>query len=122
MQQRLETRGTSGRWGRLRLAFGALVVGVAAAVLALAATGCGESTIDQDDEVNLVQKQLAKDNLKAKSVECPDDVDAKEGETFKCDVTLTNGNTGTYTITVEKVNGDNASLKVTDAQSTGKGG
>jgi len=121
MQQRLETRGTSGRWGRLRPPFVALVAGVAA-VLALAAAGCGESTIDQDDVVNLVQKQLANDNLKAKSVECPDDVEAKEGETFKCDVTLTNGNTGTYTITVENVNDDNASLKVTDAQSTGKGG
>jgi hypothetical protein len=117
MQQRLETRG---RWARLRPASLAVVIGVAA-VLALAATGCGESTIDQDDEVNLVQKQLASDGLKAKSVECPDDVEAKEGETFKCDVTLTNGNTGTYTITVESVNDDNASLKVTDAQSTGKG-
>jgi uncharacterized protein DUF4333 len=97
----------------------AVVIGVAA-VLALAAAGCGTKTIDQDSEVDLVNKQLESDNLKAKSVDCPDDVEAKDGETFQCDITLTNGNTGTYTITVEKVSGDNASLRVTDAKDTTK--
>jgi len=90
------------------------------AVVALAAAGCGTKTIDQGDEVDLVHKQLAQDNLKAKSVECPDDVEAKEGNTFECDVTLTNGDTGVYTITIESVSGDNADLKVTGAKSTGK--
>ena len=90
------------------------------ALVALAAAGCGTKTLDQGDEVDLVNKQLASQDLKAKSVECPDDVEAKEGETFNCDVTLTNGNTGTYTIKVENVNGDNASLQVVDAKSTGK--
>ncbi|HKH14208.1 MAG TPA: DUF4333 domain-containing protein [Solirubrobacterales bacterium] len=92
----------------------------AAAVLAFAAAGCGTKTIDHDSEVDLVNKQLESDNLKAKSIDCPDDVEAKEGETFECDVTLTDGNTGTYTITVEKVSGDNASLRVTDAKNTSK--
>jgi hypothetical protein len=90
------------------------------ALVALAAAGCGTKTLDQGDEVDLVNKQLASQDLKAKSVECPDDVEAKEGETFNCDVTLTNGNTGTYTIKVENVDGDNASLQVVDAKSTGK--
>jgi hypothetical protein len=97
----------------------AVVIGVGA-MLAFAAAGCGTKTIDHDSEVDLVNKQLASDNLKAKSVECPDDVEAKEGETFTCDVTLTNGDTGTYTITIEKVSGDNASLRVTDAKNTTK--
>lgn len=97
----------------------AVVIGVAA-VLALVAAGCGTKTIDHDSEVDLVNKQLASDNLKARSVECPDDVEAKEDETFQCDVTLTDGSTGTYTITVEKVSGDNASLRVTDAKNTTK--
>jgi hypothetical protein len=97
----------------------AVAVGVTAA-LALAAAGCGTKTIDQSSEVDLVNKQLASDKLKAESVDCPDDVEAKEGETFQCDVTLTNGDTGTYTITVEKVSGDNASLRVTDAKNTTK--
>jgi uncharacterized lipoprotein len=97
-----------------------MVVLIAAAALVFAAAGCGTKTIDQSSEVDLVNKQLESENLKAESVDCPDDVEAKEGETFKCDVTLTNGNTGTYTIKVEKVEGDNASLRVVDAQNTTK--
>jgi Domain of unknown function (DUF4333) len=97
----------------------AAVLGVAG-VLALAAAGCGTKTIDHSDEVDLVNKQLDSQNLKAKSVDCPDDVEAKEGETFNCDITLTNGNTGTYAITVEKVSDDNASLRVTGAKNTTK--
>jgi hypothetical protein len=89
-------------------------------VAGLVATGCGTKTIDRSSEVDLVNKQLDSQNLKAKSVECPDDVEAKEGETFECDVTLTNGNTGGYTIKVESVDGDNASLRVTGAHATKK--
>jgi hypothetical protein len=96
-----------------------VVIGVAAA-LALAAAGCGTKTIDQSSEVDLVNKQLAEDNLKAKSVECPDDVEANEGDTFKCDVTLADGRTGTYTIAIKKVEGDSASLQVTGAKDTTK--
>lgn len=88
------------------------------AVVAFAAAGCGTKTLDQSDEVNLVNKQLSSQNLKADSVDCPDDVEAKEGDTFKCDVKLTNGKTGTYTIKITKVNGDNASLQIVDAQNT----
>src|SRR3954453_20747719 len=103
MQQRLERRAAPGGGSRLRPVWAAVAIG-AAAVLALAAAGCGDKTLDQGDEVNLVNKQLASDNLEAKSVDCPDDVDAKEGETFECDVTLTNGHMSTYTIKVQNVN------------------
>jgi Domain of unknown function (DUF4333) len=92
----------------------------AAVALLLGIAACGETTIDQNSEVDLVNKQLADQNLKAKTVDCPDDVEAKEGETFECDVTLTNGNTGTYTIEVKSVNDDNASLQITDAKDTTK--
>lgn len=100
----------------LRVALGLALI----AILAFAAAGCGEKTLDQGDEVDLVNKQLASQNLEAKSVECPDDVEAKEGDTFDCDVTLTNGKTGTYTIKITKLSGDNASLQVVDAKSTSK--
>jgi NAD(P)H-hydrate repair Nnr-like enzyme with NAD(P)H-hydrate epimerase domain len=90
------------------------------AVVAFAAAGCGSKTLDQGDEVNLVNKQLSSQGLKAKSVDCPSDVEAKEGDTFKCDVTLTNGKTGTYTIKITQVSGSNASLQIVGAQSTGK--
>jgi hypothetical protein len=97
----------------------AAVIGFAA-LFALAAAGCGTKTIEHSSEVDLVNKQLAQDNLEAKSVKCPDDVEATEGDTFKCDVTLTNGRTGTYTITIKNVEGDNASLQVTGAKDTTK--
>lgn len=90
------------------------------AVMAPAAPGCGTKTLDRGDEVNLVNKQLSTQDLKAKSVDCPSDVEANEGDTFNCDVTLTNGKTGTYTIKITEVSGDNASLQVVDAQSTSK--
>jgi hypothetical protein len=119
MHQRLERQAVPSGWSRLGPVSAAVAIG-AAGVLALAAAGCGDKTIDQSDEVDLVNKQLASDNLKAKSVDCPDDVDAKDGETFECDVTLTNGHTGTYTIKVQNVNGDNASLQITGAKDTTK--
>jgi hypothetical protein len=96
------------------------VTPVVASIVALAvaglAAGCGSSTINQSSEVDLVNKQLQSSHLKSKSVDCPDNVDAKEGTTFKCTVTLANGKTGTYTIRVEKVSGDNATLQIIDAQ------
>jgi uncharacterized protein DUF4333 len=104
------------RGATLRIGAGIALV----AVLAFVAVGCGTKTLDQNDEVDLVNKQLASQDLKAKSVDCPSDVEAKEGDTFDCNVTLTNGKTGTYTIKITKVSGDNASLQVVDAKSTGK--
>ena len=98
----------------LRMALAA----AALAVLVLGTAGCGTKTLDQGDEVGLVNKQLSSQDLEAKSVDCPGDVEAKEGGTFKCDVTLTNGKTGTYTIKITKVSGDNASLQIVDAHST----
>ena len=96
---------------------------IAAAALLLGVAACGKTTIDQSSEVDLVNKQLASQNLKAKSVDCPSDVEAKEGTTFSCDVVLTNGNTGTYAIKVTSVNGDHANLQVTGAHNTtGKSG
>jgi hypothetical protein len=94
----------------------------ASAALVLGVAACGKTTIDQSSEVDLVNKQLDQQNLKAKSVDCPDNVDAKEGETFTCDVVLTNGNTGTFDIKVTSVSGDHAELQITGAHNTGKSG
>lgn len=95
---------------------------VTAVALLIGVAACGKSTIDQSSEVDLVNKQLASQKLKAKSVDCPSDVEAKEGTTFSCDVVLTNGNTGTYDIKVTSVNGDHANLQITGAHSTSKSG
>jgi outer membrane protein assembly factor BamE (lipoprotein component of BamABCDE complex) len=78
------------------------------------------TTVDQSSEVDIVNKQLASQHLKAKSVDCPSDVEAKAGTTFSCDVVLTNGNTGTLDLKVTSVSGDHANLLVTGAHSTSK--
>jgi hypothetical protein len=93
---------------------------VTAVALLIGVAACGTSTIEKSSEVDLVNKQMANDGLKPQSVDCPDNVEAKEGGTFTCNVTATNGHTGTYTITIESVNGDNASLRVTGAKDTTK--
>ena len=95
---------------------------IVAAGLLLGVAACGKSTIDQSSEVDLVNKQLQQQNLKAKSVDCPSDVEAKEGTTFSCDVVLTNGNTGTFDIKVASVSGDHAQLQITGAHNTSKSG
>ena len=92
------------------------VVFMVAAGLLLGVAACGKSTID------LVNKQLSSQHLKAKSVDCPSGVEAKEGTTFSCDVVLTNGNTGTFDIKVTSVSGDKANLQITGAHSTSKSG
>src|SRR3954447_2733418 len=99
------------------------VTAALATALLLGVAACGGSTIDQSSEVDLVNKQLQQQNLKAKSVDCPDNVDAKEGATFSCDVVLTNGKTGTFDIKVGSVSGDKAQLQITGAHNaTGKSG
>jgi len=99
------------------------VTAALATALLLGVAACGGSTIDQSSEVDLVNKQLQQQNLKAKSVDCPDNVDAKEGTTFSCDVVLTNGKTGTFDIKVGSVSGDKAQLQITGAHNTtGKSG
>jgi hypothetical protein len=86
------------------------------AALAAAGAGCGEDTLEPESAVDLVNKALNQQGVKAKSVECPDDVEAKEGQTFDCTVTLPNGNTGTFTIEIEKVESDTASLRIVSAK------
>jgi hypothetical protein len=96
------------------------VVAALAAIVVLVAAGCGEKTLEQSSAVDLVNKNLAANDLKAESVDCPDDVHAKEGETFQCTVTTTTGRTGVYTITLGKVEGDNVELRITDVKDTTK--
>jgi hypothetical protein len=88
----------------------------AVAAMAVAVAGCGEDTLEPDSAVQLINNSLNKTGVEAESVECPDDVEAKEGETFDCDVTLPNGESGTFTIKIEKVEGDTASLRIVSAE------
>jgi hypothetical protein len=88
----------------------------AVAAMGIAVAGCGEDTLEPDSAVQLINNSLSKTGVEAESVECPDDVEAKEGETFDCDVTLPNGESGTFTIEIGKVEGDTAELRIVSAK------
>ena len=67
-----------------------------AAALAIAAMGalaaCGEKTLDtKDAEEEIADKIEAQRNVRPKSIECPDDMKAKKGETYTCKLTAPNG-------------------------------
>jgi hypothetical protein len=63
-----------------------LVILVGAFPLALA--GCGATTISSSKAEKFVKKALA---AEPKSVDCPDDVEAKKGGTLTCKVTTADG-------------------------------
>jgi hypothetical protein len=93
-----------------------LVALASVAAMAVAVAGCGEDTIEPDSAVQLINNALSKTGVEPESVECPDDVEAKEGETFDCDVTLPNGKSGTFTIEIGKIEGDTAELRIVSAK------
>lgn len=84
-----------------------LVTTLTLAALALAAplAACGTETIDtgkvEDEVVKGIEEQTDAENV---TVECPDDVDAKKGDTFECDVSAT-GSRGAK-VTVEQTSDD----------------
>jgi hypothetical protein len=72
----------------------------AAAVAALGFAGCGDKKLDTDKLEGKVEDGVAaQTGTKIKSVECPSDVKAEKGNTFTCDITAVNGQTGKVTIT-----------------------
>ena len=90
------------------------VVFLVAAGLLLGVAACGKSTIDQSSEVDLVNKVVEAKGGKTKSVDCPSDVEAKEGTTFSCDAVLMTGENITIDVKVTSVSGDHANLQATN--------
>jgi hypothetical protein len=62
------------------------VLALALAVLALA--GCGETVIDDTKAEDAVFADLESLDVAVQSVDCPEDVEVKAGETFECAVTV----------------------------------
>ena len=68
----------------------------AAATLACASlgllAGCGTKTLEKDDAEQEISKKVEElRNVKPKSVECPDDMEAKKGKKHTCKLTAPNG-------------------------------
>lgn len=100
--------------GRRRQARTALVL-VPTLLFALAA--CGSGTISADDVANKAESALAEKVGQRPDITCPDDLEAKKGESETC--TLTDPNSGTeydMTATVSSVEGDTYHLDFQVAQ------
>lgn len=84
-----------------------------AATLSLAAAGCGQEVIDEqdlEDEVKrVVAEQVGQD---PKEVDCPGDVDAKKGEKMRCTLTAPDGTKVEANVTIESAEGDDARFSV----------
>ncbi len=79
--------------------------------------GCGTKTINQQSEVKLVGLGLARANLGApKSVDCPSGVQAKVGKTFDCHAVLANGAKGTFTLKIDRVQGNSGHMTIVAAR------
>ena len=59
------------------------------ALPALALTACGGTEIDAGKAESLIKDNIA--GPAPKTVDCPDGIDAKKGETFRCDLTYEQG-------------------------------
>jgi len=88
-------------------------VAISCVVAALALAACeasveiGGDTISADDIESEASSALAaKVGQTPKSIDCPDDLDAKEGESEQCTLTAKDGTTYEMTATIESVSDD----------------
>src|SRR5215208_5408816 len=73
----------------------------------------GTTTVDRPDAVAVAQRFVAQqlpDLPSARSVDCPNDVEAKVGTNFECTATLTNGQKVTLSLRVDQLHGDQVHL------------
>lgn len=75
--------------------------------VALSLAACGEATLDTGNIEDEIAPQVA-DQTGTKDVElsCPDDVEAKKGDEFECDVTAAGGVEAKVKVVQENDEGD----------------
>jgi major membrane immunogen (membrane-anchored lipoprotein) len=65
---------------------------LAALAAALGLAACGEKTLDTGDaEDKIADGVQEQQNYEPENVECPDDMEAKKGNTYECTVTAPDG-------------------------------
>jgi hypothetical protein len=87
-------------------------VALACLGLAVAAAGCGEKTVEADKaEETITEFVSTETGFDPTDMECPDDVEAKEGESFECTFT---GPEGPYVaeVRIDDVEGDDARFTI----------
>jgi hypothetical protein len=84
-----------------------LAIALLALVLALPASGCGDTVIDEAKAEDAVQQSLEKSlQTKVDAVDCPSDEKVEAGRAFSCAVTLGNGQEGTATLLIRNDDAD----------------
>ena len=77
------------------------------AVGALAVAGCGDKKLDTGKLEGKIQDGIQKQaGVKIKSVDCPDDVKVKKGDTFTCKATTNSGQTAQVKVTQQDDKGN----------------
>lgn len=67
---------------------------------ALAFAGCGDKKLDTGKLEGRIKSGIEKQaGVKIRSVDCPDDVKVKKGDTFNCKATTTTGQTAVVKVT-----------------------
>ena len=65
---------------------------LAAGCAVLGLVGCGSKTLDVDDAEQKIAAELERQvGQRPKAVDCPSDIEAKEGNTERCTITAPNG-------------------------------
>jgi hypothetical protein len=81
--------------------------------LALLLAGCGGATIKPEGAAKSVADLVSKQTrFKPKDVVCPDDVEAKEGNTFECTFTGPEGVEYTADVRITKVAGEDVQFYI----------
>ncbi len=91
-----------------------LVRAVGVLVLVLAAAACSK-TLDSTELEGTLKDQLETQlEVTGLTVECPDDIEAKAGDTFECTASGSDGSTATVSVTQTDDEG-NLTWEITDA-------
>ena len=90
----------------LRVALTSRRTALLAALPVLAVAACGETTIDKAKAEDLARKIGNSGSVKLEKAACPEDVAAKKGETFKCELAYADGTPGTITVHITSDSGD----------------
>jgi hypothetical protein len=90
---------------------------VLAALITLAAAGCGETVVDHaKTEAALEQDLQGALSAKVNAVECPSGVEVEPGATFECDVVLAGGERESAML---RIRNEDADLEVTGLKPSG---
>src|SRR3954454_14181041 len=74
---------------------------------AFAMAGCGDKKLDTDKLEGKIQTGIQKQaGVKIKSIDCPDDVKVKKGDTFNCKATTNTGQTANVKVTQQDDKGN----------------